>query len=110
MNLKERCRELNMSYQVVTKRISRGWDLEKALNTPRAFRPRERLFYKGKPLSELFSEEDIVILRKRVRKGMSVEDAVKTPIRHNKKTGLDRSKLTGKEYMDEYKKLRSQNV
>jgi hypothetical protein len=107
MNLKEKCRELNMPYMVVIKRIARGWTLEKALNTPRTYSRRERIFYKGKPLRDLFSEEDVAILRTRIRKGMSVEDAVETPIRRNKKTGLDRSKMTDKEYMKEYKRLRT---
>lgn len=108
MNLKEKCRELNIPYMMVIKRIARGWGVEEALNTPRKYPLRERILYKGKRLREMFSEEDVAILHKRINEGMSVEEAVKKPIRHNKKTGLDRSKLTEKEYMDEYRKMRSQ--
>ena len=110
MNIKEKCRELNMPYLVVMKRISRGWTVKKALNTPRKYKARERIFYKGKSLREMFSEEDVEILHKRIKNGMSVEEAVTTPIRHNKRTGLNRSKLDDREYHKQYARLRKPNV
>lgn len=110
MNIKEKCRELNMPYMVVMKRISRGWSVEKALETPRQHKARERIFYKGKSLSELFPEHIVSKIKERIKSGWGVERAVETPCKTNKPTGLDRSKLSNREYYKQYARLRKSNV
>lgn len=110
MNIKEKCRELNMPYMAVMKRISRGWSVEKSLQTPIRRKVRERIFYNGKPLSELFPEHIVSKIKERIKCGWSVEKAVETPCKTNKRTGLDRSKLSNSEYHKQYARMRKANV
>lgn len=68
-------------------RIQAGWDLEKALNTPTMDLAKERWEYQGKmmtahELANLHGELSAHAMRDRLRSGMSVEEALRTPRKH----------------------------
>lgn len=84
MSLYNYCAKHGISYDVVRNRIEKmGWDVEKAITTPVEERKkRENRVYKGKNLKEYCRNNDLpyTTILNRIQKGMSIEEAVETPI------------------------------
>jgi len=84
MSIYKYCEKHGISYDVVRNRIEKmGWEVEKAITTPVEERKkRENRIYKGKNLKEYCRDNDLpyTTVLGRIQKGMSVEEAVETPI------------------------------
>lgn len=87
LNLKELCSVLNIDYRVVVSRIHRGWDIDKAINTN--ITKINRIH--GKSVRQLCIENGICpdIVYDRLKKGMSVEDALHIPFKPKKQYNID---------------------
>lgn len=85
-SIKTLCKEKNLSYAMVTQRLKKGLSLKEAIETPlKKHRNGISVFYKGTEypsLRNLAMSKNVPyhVVQMRVKKGMSVEDAIDIPI------------------------------
>lgn len=80
----KKCRELGLNYKFIYGRVfQKKMTLEEAMNTPKYY---ARKFYKGIPYTVYCKQHNIPIerIKQRMRKGMTLEEAIETPVKRNR--------------------------
>ena len=114
--LQEWCEQYNIAFSTVKSRISSNWTIEEAIITPpstpgqKIKKPNQTYEYSGISLSlekwAAISGWQVRSLRLRIQQGMSIKDAITTPVKSNRSKFIapteDQLKLMILDYYDKY--------
>lgn len=86
--------ELNIKYQVLWRRLEKGWSIEDVFDRPVGWVGKRNIFYNGRHyfLSELAREYNVprAMLKYRLQKGMNIKQALTQPSQRQKKNNLSK--------------------
>ena len=99
INKKEMCKAYGIEYSTFKCRMSEGWDLERALTTPKIKRIRSSVDHNGNKFDTFKSMcnhwgINVITVDNRLRNGWSLEDALETPVIKNQKPNKDHLGIT----------------